>query len=651
MASENDLINDGVHKIDNGMITDSTETVPNYENTDKTEGLKTDETRMTIERTTDRCDSENKEASCLLHSNLREKKDSESTSVEIEDQSARLLYKVSDRPALQSTLFFAFQNTLLALPWNLTLVILVAEVTCARDDDELKARLLSTTILLSGLTTFVQVTFGVRMPVYQGPTTAYIIPLLAITNLEEWKCNSDHNSFLNNTGVNQSFSYLNNTKEHIRETIIYPRFAVLSGSLIAAGCIHAFLGLTGMVGYLMKFIGPITVIPTILLIALAVFKIMANFCAIHWGISSISVIISLITSLYLAGWRMPLPFWTSDRGFHIVRYPLQQVLSMLIAILVGWSIAAIFTAAGVLSNDKTQKQYEARTDARSHVIETTPWFYLPYPGQFGGIGFNSGIFVAYLTATFTSVVDSIADYYACAKMSHIPPPPVHAVNRGISVEGIMCAVSGIFGTGHGTTTFGSHIGCIGITRVASRFVYQVFALMLIICAIVGKFAAVFITIPYPVLGGVQVLGFGMFIGLIMSNVQYIDINSNRNLAIIGIAIMIGLMIPFWASNNVNSIKTGIQELDGFLEMVLSNPNLSGGFTACFLDNTVPGTLKERGLVGWATGGIDEECEEPTGDIEDSADVYEIPAITRLLEKISFTRFIPFSPTFRRRKEQ
>lgn len=80
--------------------------------------------------------------------------------------------------------------------------------------------------------------------------------------------------------------------------------------------------------------------------------------------------------------------------------------------------------------------------------------------------------------------------------------------------------------------------------------------MLIICAIVGKFAAVFITIPYPVLGGVQVLGFGMFIGLIMSNVQYIDINSNRNLAIIGIAIMIGLMIPFWASNNVASIKTG-----------------------------------------------------------------------------------------------
>lgn len=80
--------------------------------------------------------------------------------------------------------------------------------------------------------------------------------------------------------------------------------------------------------------------------------------------------------------------------------------------------------------------------------------------------------------------------------------------------------------------------------------------MLIICAIVGKFSAVFITIPYPVLGGVQVLGFGMFIGLIMSNVQYIDINSNRNLAIIGIAIMIGLMIPFWASNNVASIKTG-----------------------------------------------------------------------------------------------
>jgi xanthine/uracil permease len=45
----------------------------------------------------------------------------------------------------------------------LTVVILVAEVVCAEDDYELKAKLLSTTILLSGITTLIQVTFGIRL--------------------------------------------------------------------------------------------------------------------------------------------------------------------------------------------------------------------------------------------------------------------------------------------------------------------------------------------------------------------------------------------------------------------------------------------------------------------------------------------------------
>jgi xanthine/uracil permease len=48
-----------------------------------------------------------------------------------------------------------------------------------------------------------------------------------------------------------------------------------------------------------------------------------------------------------------------------------------------------------------------------------------------------------------------------------------------------------------------------------------------ICYVVsiGKLAAVFIAIPYPVLGGVQIIGFGIFMGLVMSNLQYIDMQS------------------------------------------------------------------------------------------------------------------------------
>jgi nucleobase transporter 1/2 len=80
---------------------------------------------------------------------------------------------------------------------------------------------------------------------------------------------------------------------------------------------------------------------------------------------------------------------------------------------------------------------------------------------------------------------------------------------------------------------------------------------LILFGIIGKLAAVFITIPYPVLGGVQIIGFGMFIGLVMSNLQYSDMQSTRNLSVIGVSTLPGLMLPFWEKGNTAGINKGI----------------------------------------------------------------------------------------------
>ena len=86
-------------------------------------------------------------------------------------------------------------------------------------------------------------------------------------------------------------------------------------------------------------------------------------------------------------------------------------------------------------------------------------------GQFGRIEFSSGIFIIFIIATLLSVVESIADYYACARLSHLPPPPLPAMNRGIMVEGFMSMIAGFFGAGHATTTYSNNIGLIGITKV------------------------------------------------------------------------------------------------------------------------------------------------------------------------------------------
>ena len=83
----------------------------------------------------------------------------------------------------------------------------------------------------------------------------------------------------------------------------------------------------------------------------------------------------------------------------------------------------------------------------------------------GPVSYSTPVFLGFLTATFLSILDSIGDYYACASMSLVPPPPQHAVNRGIMVEGIGTIISGAIGASQATTTYGGNIGAIGVTRV------------------------------------------------------------------------------------------------------------------------------------------------------------------------------------------
>lgn len=64
------------------------------------------------------------------------------------------------------------------------------------------------------------------------------------------------------------------------------------------------------------------------------------------------------------------------------------------------------------------------------------------------------------------MVESVGDYYACARLVGAPPPPRHAVNRGIGIEGLGCLLAGAWGTGNGTTSYSENVGALGITRVS-----------------------------------------------------------------------------------------------------------------------------------------------------------------------------------------
>ena len=74
-----------------------------------------------------------------------------------------------------------------------------------------------------------------------------------------------------------------------------------------------------------------------------------------------------------------------------------------------------------------------------------------------------------LAGVLAGMVESIGDYFACARLSGAPVPTVAAVNRGILVEGLGCLLAGLIGTSNGTTSYSENIGAIGITKVTYTF--------------------------------------------------------------------------------------------------------------------------------------------------------------------------------------
>lgn len=167
--------------------------------------------------------------------------------------------------------------------------------------------------------------------------------------------------------------------------------------------------------------------------------------------------------------------------------------------------------------------------------------------------------------------------------------------------------------------------------------------MMILLGILSKFGALFSTIPNPVIGGVFIVMFGMITAVGLSNLQFCNMNSSRNIFIAGFSIIFGLVFPSWLSANSSAIATGSPELDQIIVVLLSTSMAVGGLLAFILDNTIPGTQKERGMLVWhqQVGSMSDIDQEARDEIRR---VYDLPfGLTKLVHRLSCTKYLPFCP--------
>ncbi|XP_040920463.1 solute carrier family 23 member 1-like [Toxotes jaculatrix] len=543
-----------------------------------------------------------------------------------EDDRNKPTYCVTDVPPWYLCIFLAIQHYLTAFGAIISIPLILSEGLCLQHDSLTQSRLINTIFFVCGLCTLLQVTFGIRLPILQGGTFALVTPAMAMLSMPEWKC----------PAWTQNASLVN-TSSPVFIEVWQTRMRTLQGSIMVASLLQILVGFSGLIGFLMRFIGPLTIAPTVSLIGLSLYDSAGAKIGSHWGISAMTAVLIILFSQYLRLIPIPVPAYSKTKKLHTSKFFIFQIMPILLGILVSWLVCYLLTIYDVLPSDPAQYGHLARTDVKGNVVNDASWFTFPYPGQWGMPTVSMAGVFGIMAGIICSMAESVGDYHACARLSGAPPPPRHAINRGIGVEGLGSLLAGAFGTGNGTTSFSENVAALGITKVGSRTVILLSGVFMILMGMLGKIGAIFITIPTPVIGGMFLIMFGVITAAGISNLQSTDMYSSRNIFVFGFSMFSALVIPNWIIKNPDFLQTGVKEVDQVLHILLTTHMFVGGFLGFFLDNTVPGTKRERGLTAW-----DKMHLEDSSNNLRTEEVYDLPfGITSCLSSQSWIRYMPF----------
>ncbi len=404
------------------------------------------------------------------------------------------------------------------------------------------ALLISSVFICSGIATALQVTIGSRLPIVQGVSFAFLAPFFAIAATYQ--------------GANG--------------------MRYIAGMIISGALIEMIIGYGGLMGFLRRFITPITIGPVIALIGLALYGAAADTASLHWPLALLTLALIFVFSLILAP-----------------KVRLFSLFPILLAIITAYVVALVLTWAGPLQGTAAAVSFGGIADA--------PWVRNLDVGG-GGLIFPWGtplfdftFFIAIMAAYLASTIESFGDYHAISRIAGAGDPDAKTINRGIGAEGIGCALTGVFG-GFASTSYSENIGLVGLTKVASRVVVLIGAGALVVLGLVAKIGAIIATIPAPIVGGVYLAVFGLIAAVGLSNLRRADMDSQRNLMIVGFTLFAGFVMPqYFATAGDTFSFFGVDWLTTLVRSIGSSAIATAAVLGLLLDNLIPGTPEERGI--------------------------------------------------------
>ncbi|XP_011356869.1 solute carrier family 23 member 3 [Pteropus vampyrus] len=437
------------------------------------------------------------------------------------------------------------------------------------------AQILASSLFSCGVSTALQTWMGSRLPLVQAPSFEFLFPALVLTSqkLPLAIQTPGNSSLMLHLCEGPGCHGLELRNSSLRE---------VSGAVVVSGLLQGTLGLLGVPGHLFPYCGPLVLAPSLIVAGFSAHKEVALFCSAHWGLALLLILLMVICSQHLGSCQLPPCPWrpasTSSTRTHIPAFRLFSVLV---------PVACVWIVSDILGLSATPLELSAPTEA--------PWFWLPHPAEWDWPlltprALTTGISMALATST-----SSLGCYALCGWLLHLPSPPPHACSRGLSLEGLGSVLAGLLGSPMGTASSFPNVGTVSLIQAGSRRVAYLVGLL---CAGLGlspRLAQLLTTIPLPVLGGVLGVTQAVVLSTGFSSFHLADIDSGRNVFIVGFAIFMALLLPRWLREAPVLLSTGWSSLDVLLRSLLTEPIFLAGFLGFLLENTIPGTQLERGL--------------------------------------------------------
>ena len=373
-----------------------------------------------------------------------------------------VIYGLDDRPPLGRAGLLAIQHVLTMFGSTVAVPLLLGPTQADGGgmgmNLEQVSILISSVMLCSGVATLIQATFGSRLPIIQGVSFSFLAAFAGIIAAVK----------LQGGEPSEMMQYI-------------------AGAVLVGAVIEITIGFSGLVGKIRQVLSPVVIGPVVMLIGLALYGVGAPKAGECWPISILTITLIIVFSYVLSR-----------------KYRFVQLFPILLAILISYGVCGLLTVTGLVSDTHPAYVNTQHVAAANWLRVQPSEVFFPW----GLPKFHIGFILAVLAGYLASMIESFGDYHACSKMAGGGDPDEKQLSRGIGCEGIGCALTSVLG-GFSSTSYSENVGLIGLTRVGSRFVVQIAAVILILLGLVGKFGALAASIPSPIVGGLYCALFGL----------------------------------------------------------------------------------------------------------------------------------------------